>query len=1839
MIIKKDKNIINQKTHNKMKRFYKFLMPVVAIVAMALSASVAAQTTCQIKLVGEDGYGDGWNGGSLTIVQGGTTVGTFNGAGFAEWEDGPEYDSLMVTVQSGLPVSFVWTEGDYDDEVTIWIYDGGGTMLYTVNGPTQGTLYTMAQPCPSCMPVSGLTATVDNGDVDLAWTDSIASEWQIVWGSGAFDPDTVVANSATVTSTSYTIYSLTDGSYTAYVRANCGTESSNWTSVQFVVGGCFIRIEGEDAYSDGWNGGSLAVMQGGTTIQTVTMNNGATMSVQVPVASSPAVSFVWSTGSFDDEVTIRIYDGANVLKHTANYPSAGTIYTMAQPCPTCFPVNNLAATVSNSDVDLAWSDSTASEWQIVWGVGAFNPDTVVLNSDYATTNSYSIMGLADGSYNAYVRAICDAGDSSEWSSVNFMVLTNGCVLKIVGRDNYGDGWNGGSLAVVQGGTTITNFSAPNTNNGGTGPVFDSVLVGVTSGSPVSFVWTSGNYDSEVSLWIYHSSGALLYNVSNPTAGTLYTIGDACNNCFAPSALTVDSLSDDYARLSWVSNASEYGIEWGEAGGSTTVTDGSTTTNFVLTGLTSGTSYTFRVWSDCGDGTSDTVSITFSTIGEAVSTFPYTNGFELTDDLAWEFVNDGTNAWVIDSATSNSGSRALYISNNGTANSYTTTNIQFSYAYRALNITDSTQYSIAFNWKAYGEGSYDYLRAWIAPSISQLTAGHTPDGGTSAYNYMNSTPDGWIDLGGKMNLSSNWQLTTATPTLDTGIHYLVFMWANDGSSGTQPPAAVDNIDIHPLTCPTPINFSATTVTDNSIEIVWSAGGSETSWLVSDGTTATVVTDTNYTFTGLTADTNYTITLQAICNAGDSSYALSMTVHTPCAAATLPYNENFDSYTTSTSSATGIQASCWNYIMTGSASYQTGSYLPQVYYSTSYSHSGNYCYRFYGIGYHMLPLMPAPLDSLQLVFWDYRTSSSYGLEVGVMEGNTFVPVQTIHTPTSTPTEHTIYFNTYTGTSRIIAFRNYYTSSSTTYYSYIYIDDINVNYIPTCPRPLTAAIDSVTDAGIHLHWASTGAPNYEVAYSTVDDVNDTSVQTITTTDSVATITGLDPLTQYFFWVRALCGSDESYWREAGSAVTPCDTTSCNVTIDMEDDYGDGWNGNAIYVYQAGAQVGEATLANGYNGTANISVCSSTPVEFRFHSGSFPDEITVTIYDGGGAQIYNHYDMSSVSNNALLATSTNPCPSCIAPQNITLTNIGENTLTFTWTASNSESEWEVVFNGVSTIVNNNTYTATGLAGSTTYTASIRAICSAGDTSSFVNVSFRTNCTDITDFPWVEDFESTSALDCWSQEGDSEWEIGEGDYSTTTGTHSGNYNALITHHSDGDITKLISPVLNLTPGTAATLSFWHIQRSWAGDQDELRVYYRTALTEDWNLLAAYTSQISNWTLDTISLPNVTNTYQIAFEMTDSYGYGVAIDSVVVNGVGNGCGTPVVTVSNIDYQSARVTAVGGGLNFVLNYGTNPANLTNTMSSANGQFDITGLMPATQYYYSVHQECADNAVSPAYESYFFTDSLPCMPVSGLTVTGTGYESVTLTWTRGGNENAWQVIVYNTVDTFTYEAATTTYEATGLTSGVTYNANVRPMCGSNHNIEGPLADEPVTFTTDICQPVTGVSVTGISGTTATISWTAPAVAGSGSYRIEYGYAGFDRGQGQSATATATTYTIEGLESQVTYDVYVANICTETLVSVWSEVTTFETTGGQGIADVDAEGNLSIYPNPASTTVTLSVSEQMAGSAVSIVDVNGRVVMSEELNGQTLTMNIRDLAKGAYFVRITGEQTTVVRKLIVE
>ena len=105
--------------------------------------------------------------------------------------------------------------------------------------------------------------------------------------------------------------------------------------------------------------------------------------------------------------------------------------------------------------------------------------------------------------------------------------------------------------------------------------------------------------------------------------------------------------------------------------------------------------------------------------------------------------------------------------------------------------------------------------------------------------------------------------------------------------------------------------------------------------------------------------------------------------------------------------------------------TADQSPQIYYGSSYSHSGNYSMRLYYRGYTALPIFQTPVDSLMLKFWLKQTSSSYQLVVGVMtnpnDPSTFVPVDTIRNSTTDYEYIEVYFDNYEGNGQFIAFHN--------------------------------------------------------------------------------------------------------------------------------------------------------------------------------------------------------------------------------------------------------------------------------------------------------------------------------------------------------------------------------------------------------------------------------------------------------------------------------------------------------------------------------------------------------------------------------------------------------------------------------------------------------------------------------------------------------------------------------------------------------------------------------------------------------------------------------------------------
>ena len=168
---------------------------------------------------------------------------------------------------------------------------------------------------------------------------------------------------------------------------------------------------------------------------------------------------------------------------------------------------------------------------------------------------------------------------------------------------------------------------------------------------------------------------------------------------------------------------------------------------------------------------------------------------------------------------------------------------------------------------------------------------------------------------------------------------------------------------------------------------------------------------------------------------------------CQGIMLPYTEDFDSYTTSTTAATGVEPTCWELVQPDVQ--MTDANRPQLYYKSAYAHSGNYSLLLNYRGVYAMPELSSetqiPINRVKLEMYVRQPKAYYQLEVGVWNGQMFVPVQRINNSTTEVEKVTVDFSGFEGWGNTIAFRNVLADGYSYNYSYNYIDDITLTEIP--------------------------------------------------------------------------------------------------------------------------------------------------------------------------------------------------------------------------------------------------------------------------------------------------------------------------------------------------------------------------------------------------------------------------------------------------------------------------------------------------------------------------------------------------------------------------------------------------------------------------------------------------------------------------------------------------------------------------------------------------------------------------------------------------------------------------
>jgi hypothetical protein len=90
-----------------------------------------------------------------------------------------------------------------------------------------------------------------------------------------------------------------------------------------------------------------------------------------------------------------------------------------------------------------------------------------------------------------------------------------------------------------------------------------------------------------------------------------------------------------------------------------------------------------------------------------------------------------------------------------------------------------------------------------------------------------------------------------------------------------------------------------------------------------------------------------------------------------------------------------------------------------------------------------------------------------------------------------------------------------------------------------------------------------------------------------------------------------------------------------------------------------------------------------------------------------------------------------------------------------------------------------------------------------------------------------------------------------------------------------------------------------------------------------------------------------------------------------------------------------------------------------------------------------------------------------------------------------------------------------------------------------------------------------------------------------------------------------------------------------------GASGIVHLSADDAVSVYPNPASSTVHVTIDDYMTGSTIALYDLTGSRVMTEVLTAARSSMPITSLANGVYLYRILDRNARLVNsgKVVIE
>ncbi|MDD2204699.1 MAG: C25 family cysteine peptidase [Bacteroidales bacterium] len=142
---------------------------------------------------------------------------------------------------------------------------------------------------------------------------------------------------------------------------------------------------------------------------------------------------------------------------------------------------------------------------------------------------------------------------------------------------------------------------------------------------------------------------------------------------------------------------------------------------------------------------------------------------------------------------------------------------------------------------------------------------------------------------------------------------------------------------------------------------------------------------------------------------------------------------------------------------------------------------------------------------------------------------------------------------------------------------------------------------------------------------------------------------------------------------------SNSCNVIFNLQDSYGDGWNGASLTVaFNDGTPSQTLTLSSGSTGSYTIEINSGTTVTVSFNSGSWNSECSFDIQYEDGTLIYQNSGTPQAGVQCTFVCNCGATPNVCDPVTNLEGSADGTTVTLTWNAPEGADYYTVTENGV---------------------------------------------------------------------------------------------------------------------------------------------------------------------------------------------------------------------------------------------------------------------------------------------------------------------------------------------------------------------------------------------------------------------------------------------------------------------------------------------------------------------------------------------------------------------------------